>query len=224
MASGAGRSQDGLPGAFDFAALQQALNDPAIKQMAEQIASDPAFMEVTKQMQTSFASMMGPSYPVPDSTEKRPTGINNEVVAPGGVPDPSYYMNAMTAKYWSNPEILSKLGMAMGGAFDFPSLDVTEIVEHSDDDDGEATVLSCASAGEPVRMKELIDAGANVDEQDEEGRTALHFACGYGEAECARILIAAKADLNKGDSNKNTALHYSAGYAQPETAKLLMQA
>ena len=36
------------------------VQDPAIKQMAEQIASDPSFMEVTKQLQESFSGFMGP--------------------------------------------------------------------------------------------------------------------------------------------------------------------
>jgi len=41
-------------GAFDFSALQQALNDPAIKQMAEQIANDDTFKQITEQLQSQF--------------------------------------------------------------------------------------------------------------------------------------------------------------------------
>lgn len=42
-------------------------------------------------------------------------------------------------------------------------------------------------AGDVGLLKQLLEAGADVDEADEEGRTALHFACGYGEIECAKV-------------------------------------
>lgn len=35
------------------------MQDPSIKQMAEQIANDPSFKEIAKQMQESFGAMMG---------------------------------------------------------------------------------------------------------------------------------------------------------------------
>ena len=38
-------------------------------------------------------------------------------------------------------------------------------------------------------LKELLDQGAAVDEQDAEGRTGLHFACGYDELACAEVLM-----------------------------------
>ena len=38
-------------------------------------------------------------------------------------------------------------------------------------------------------LKELLEQGAAVDEQDAEGRTGLHFACGYDELACAEVLM-----------------------------------
>ena len=38
-------------------------------------------------------------------------------------------------------------------------------------------------------LKELLDQGGAVDEQDAEGRTGLHFACGYDELACAEVLM-----------------------------------
>lgn len=48
-----------MAGPFDFAALQNALNDPSIKAMAEQIATDPSFKEMTEKLQESMGAMMG---------------------------------------------------------------------------------------------------------------------------------------------------------------------
>ena len=118
-------------GAFDFAALQQALNvshltlrccdericdcakldasdpfhnaqDPNIKAMAEQIANDPSFKEVTKTMQESFGGMMqggGAGAAPPDLSSL----------------DPSKYMNAMSGMF-QNPSFMQmaeKLGQTI---------------------------------------------------------------------------------------------------------------
>ena len=79
------------------------------------------------------------------------------------------------------------------------------------------------AAGDAAALTQLLEAGADKDEQDEEGRTALHFACGYGEMACVEALLAAKANLDAIDHNKNTALHYAAGYGQPEVVELLLK-
>lgn len=282
----------GMPGAFDFSALQQALNDPAIKQMAEQIANDPSFKEVTKQLQDSMAGIFGGALP-------GAAGAGGDGAARAAAPDPaalmanmdpSKYMDAMSKmfsnpnfmnmaeklgktiiesdpnmaqmmqsmqdpsyktkveealkslkddpqlkpmleeletagpmammKYWNDPEVLSKLGKAMGEVMELPEGAEGEEGEEEADD----TVHGAASAGDAEKLKALIEAGADVDEKDEEGRTALHFACGYGELECAKLLIDAKAKLDAVDNNQNTALHYAAGYGQADSVKVLLEA
>lgn len=80
-----------------------------------------------------------------------------------------------------------------------------------------------SGAGDAAALKQLLEDGADKDEQDEEGRTALHFACGYGEIACVDALLQAKANLDAIDHNKNTALHYAAGYGQPEVVELLLK-
>lgn len=277
----------GMPGGFDFSALQAALSDPAIKQMAEQIANDPSFKEVTKQLQDTMSGVMGGA-PGADGAGGAPPPADPAALMANL--DPSKYMEAMTKmfsnqnfmqmaeqlgktiieqdphmagmmksmqdptyktkveealkglkddpelkpmmeeletqgpmammKYWSDPEVLGKLGKAMGDVMEAPGKEAEEAEEEEEED----TVHGAASAGNVEKLKELIASGANVDEGDEEGRTALHFACGYGEMECAKLLIAAKANLNAMDNNQNTALHYSAGYGQVDTTKLLADA
>ncbi|GIL43221.1 hypothetical protein Vafri_1023 [Volvox africanus] len=292
-----GMPPGGPGGAFDFSALQSALNDPSIKQMAEQIANDPSFKEIAKQMQESFGAMMG-NMGAGGEARAAPAGMPPGM-PPGAFPpnfDPSKYMEAMQnmfqnpgfmqmaeklgktiieadpnmanmmkamqdpeyktkvedalkglkddpelkpildelesqgpaamMKMWNNPEVLSKLGKAMGGVFDFAgALEGGEEEGEGEEGDGaiEETVHAAASAGDVDLLKKLVAEGANVDEADEEGRTALHFAAGYGEIECVKVLIEAKAKLDAVDTNQNTALHYAAGYGQAESVKLLLE-
>ncbi len=63
-------------------------------------------------------------------------------------------------------------------------------------------MLMWRRAGDVETLKQLLAAGAAVDEVDDEGRTALHFAVGYGEMDCARALIDAGASLDLVDNNK----------------------
>jgi hypothetical protein len=126
----------GMPpggGAFDFSALQNALNDPSIKQMAEQIANDPSFMGLTQQLQESMATMMG-------GAEGAGAGAAaaGGAAAGGGIPgmppgmagmpgmpgmpgmdpanfDPTKYMQAMSGMF-QNPQFMQmaeKLGQAI---------------------------------------------------------------------------------------------------------------
>ncbi|KAK9868311.1 hypothetical protein WJX84_004193 [Apatococcus fuscideae] len=95
----------GMPGGgpFDFAALQGILNDPSIKQMAEQIAQDPSFRQMTAAMQSSMGGMM------PNAAADESTGRGA-----GGAPpvDPANYAEAMSGVL-QNPqfmEMAEKLG------------------------------------------------------------------------------------------------------------------
>lgn len=277
-------------GGFDLSALQNVLNDPSIKSMAEQIAQDPAFAVMTKTLQESMAGLV-----TPDTTAVPPPEG-----AGGPAFDPSRYMDAMTSvlqnpqfmqmaeklgqqimqqdpmmaqmiqgmqnpayrenietklkelkddvelapileelekdgpaammKYWNDPSVLSKLGKAMGSAFEnMPNQDGDQAgdeegeEDYAEDYDEELTVHSTASSGDFQAMEALLDAGADKDEKDEEGRTALHFACGYGELKCAELLIQRGASVDEVDSNKNTALHYAAGYGQDACCDLLVK-
>lgn len=87
------------------------LQDPSIKSMAEQIAQDPAFAQMTKTLQESMAGLVNP--PAEGTPEAAMAGS-----APSGqgAPDPSFdptkYMDAMT-NVLQNPQFMQmaeKLG------------------------------------------------------------------------------------------------------------------
>jgi hypothetical protein len=303
-----GKMMPGMPGGaggpFDLSALQSALNDPSIKQMAEQIASDPSFQGLTQQLQESMAGMMG-AMGGEGAANGGAASAMPPAMPPGMDPanfDPTKYMQAMSGmfqnpqfmqmaeklgqaiiqsdpnmqkmmqtmqdpeykvkvenamkslkddpdmgeifselesggpaammKYWNDPEVLKKLGGAMGGAFDFQAMlgeagageegAEGEAAGEEEEEEEEVNLHTAASDGNVEVLKQLLADGAGVDEVDEEGRTALHFAVGYGEIACAKLLIEAGAKLDQQDNNKNTALHYAAGYGQAESVKLLV--
>ncbi|RRT75222.1 hypothetical protein B296_00022260 [Ensete ventricosum] len=90
------------------------------------------------------------------------------------------------SRYWNDPEVLQKLGQAMGVGLAGDGVTSTELSgpEEAEDEGGyedESIVHHTASIGDVEGLKKALDSGSDKDEEDSEGRRALHFACGYGE-------------------------------------------
>ncbi|GBF91654.1 hypothetical protein Rsub_03958 [Raphidocelis subcapitata] len=101
----------GAPGGgpFDFSALQAALSDPKIKEMAERIASDESFKGLTEQLQQSMAGLVGEGGPAAAAAAAPP------VMPDPSQFDPSKYMQAMSGMF-SNPafmQMAEQLGQAI---------------------------------------------------------------------------------------------------------------
>ena len=264
--------------------------------MAQQLAQDPAFMEMTQQLQQQMGGLMGgapggglpggapgggaPTMPNPEQYMEMMQGMmNNPAVMQmsqrmfeqmQGEPAMARMMSAMSdpasrneleakiktlrdedpelaevideiekggpqamMKYWSDPEVLSKLGKGMEKVLEEPlggeaaGAGGAAAAEAEAEEDEEVIVnyaWEAAQLGDPDALRELLEQEADKDEVDDEGRSGLHFACGYGELECAQVLIDAKANLNVTDAKDNTPLHYAAGYGQLEPVKMLVGA
>ncbi|CAI5516705.1 unnamed protein product [Closterium sp. Naga37s-1] len=269
----------GPPNAFDFSSLAGVLNDPSIKEMAEQIAKDPSFSQMTQelqgsvkvgsdgapqldpqqymkamqqvmsnpsfmtiaekfgnalmqdpQMMTMMQTLQNPSYR--DQMQQRVAAIKEDPSLKSVLEELETGGPAAMMKYWNDPEVLGKLGKAMGGAFPIPphmagaagpSGEEDAADEAAEGEEESPSLHSAASNGDAEEVKRLIAEGADKNEKDGEGRTALHFACGYGEVKCAEALLDAGADVDSLDKNKNTPLHYSAGYGRKEVVELLVK-
>lgn len=261
---------------FDFSAMTGLLNDPSIKELAEQIAKDPTFNQMAEQLQKTFqgatpeagipqfdqeqyfstmqqvmqnpqfmtmaerlgsALMQDPSMSnmleslsnpaQKDQLEERMARMKDDPSLKPILDEIETGGPAAMMKYWNDPDVLQKLGAAMGlgvagdaaTSADISGPEEGEEVENED----ESIVHQTASVGDVEGLKKALEAGADKDEEDSEGRTALHFACGYGEVKCAQVLLEAGAKVDALDNNKNTALHYAAGYGRKECVALLLE-
>jgi ankyrin repeat protein len=83
-----------------------------------------------------------------------------------------------------------------------------------------------AQEGEVQRVKELLEAGFNVNQFDELGKTALHYAAEAENIEIIQILLDAGADVNAYNESVagNTPLRDVAGSCSLEVAKILIEA
>lgn len=267
----------GMPNNFDFSSLAGVLNDPSIKEMAEQIAKDPSFSQMTSELQGSvkvgddgapqldpqqymkamqqvmsnpnfmtiaekfgnalmqdpqmmnmMQTLQNPNYR--DQMQKRVAAIKDDPSLKSVLDELETGGPAAMMKYWNDPEVLSKLGKAMGGAFPMPpniaggaAPAEEEAAEEAEGEEESPSLHSAASNGDFEELTRLVKEGADKNEKDSEGRTALHFACGYGEVKCAEALLDAGAEVDSLDKNKNTPLHYSAGYGRKDIVELLVK-
>jgi len=63
----------------------------------------------------------------------------------------------------------------------------------------DVSLHTAAYIGDLQTVEKLIDAGANLDANDQTGQTALHYAAKAGQIAVAKLLIANGADVNAGE-------------------------
>ncbi|MCG3148540.1 MAG: hypothetical protein PCFJNLEI_01984 [Verrucomicrobiae bacterium] len=75
-------------------------------------------------------------------------------------------------------------------------------------------LYAAARSGNLARVKELVEAGADVNARDQVGETPLHKTARWGQPEVAVYLLNHHADVNaKTTENGHTALHIAASAA-----------
>lgn len=234
-----GGGMPGMPGApegaadgvsFDPAQYMQAmsgvLQNPSFMEMAEKLGSQ--IMQQSPDVMAMMSGMQDPAYR--ETIESKLQSLKEDPELKAIMAEIEEGGPAAMMKYWNDPEVLKKLGSAMGNPAEIQrQMAVAQVAGaqgaagEEEEEEEELNVHSAASSGDEAALEELLNAGANKDEKDEEGRTALHFACGYGELKCAEVLLQHGASVDTADNNQNTALHYAAGYGQDEGVALLLE-
>ncbi|XP_057963222.1 ankyrin repeat domain-containing protein 2A-like [Malania oleifera] len=229
---------------FDFSALTGLLNDPSIKDLAEQIARDPAFNQMAEQLQQTFhGAPAEESIPQFDSQQYYSTMqqvMQNpqfmtmaERLGQALMQDPS--MSNMFENF-TNPSNKDQLEERMARIKDDPSLkpilDEIEtggpaaMMRYWNDREvlqklGQA--MGLASSGEVATSAE--NSGADeVDEIGNEDESVVHNTASVGDVEGLKNALASGADKNDEDSEGRTALHFACGYGEVKCAQVLLEA
>jgi uncharacterized protein len=83
-------------------------------------------------------------------------------------------------------------------------------------------IYEAALRGRVDSLRELIDAGADVNVQNENGYTPLMAAAHDGRLECIKLLIERGADVNRQDESGFTALTNAVQHSNEQTVQLLI--
>ncbi|XP_060167707.1 ankyrin repeat domain-containing protein 2B-like [Lycium barbarum] len=234
----------GAQNPFDFSAMSGLLNDPSIKELAEQIAKDPAFNQMAEQLQKTFqgAAVEEPAVPNFDSQQYYSTMqqvMQNpqfmtmaERLGNALMQDPS--MSGMLESL-SNPAQKEQLEERMSRIKEDPSLKpILEEIESGgpaammrywNDQDvlkkiGEA--MGFAAAGEGATSSEV--PAPDETEEANEDESIVHQCASVGDAEGLKAALAAGSDKDEEDSEGRTALHFACGYGEVKCAQILVEA
>ncbi|KAF8377984.1 hypothetical protein HHK36_031373 [Tetracentron sinense] len=221
---------------FDFSAMSGLLNDPSIKELAEQIAKDPTFNQMAEQLQKSIHGAATEDGIPQFDTQQYYSTMQQVMQNPqfmtmadrlgnALMQDPS--MSSMLENL-ANPSHKDQLEERMAHIKDDPSLKpILEEIESGgpaammrywNDKEvlqklGEA--MGLAVSGEAATSAEL----SGPDEAEEvgtEGESIVHHTASVGDVEGLKNALASGADKDEEDSEGRTALHFACGYGEIE--------
>ncbi|KAL0454440.1 UNVERIFIED_CONTAM: Ankyrin repeat domain-containing protein 2B [Sesamum latifolium] len=234
----------GTPNPFDFSAMTGLLNDPSIKELAEQIAKDPAFNQMAEQLQKTFQGAPVeegiPNFDTQQYYSTMQQVMQNpqfmtmaERLGNALMQDPS--MSGMLESL-TNPTNKEQLEERMSRIKEDPSLkpileeienggpaammrywNDKEVLQKLGEAMGFAVGDTAASAGDV--------AGEDGTEEVNDEESIVHHTASIGDVEvkCAQVLLEAGAKVDGLDKNKNTPLHYAAGYGRKDCVELLLK-
>eukprot|EP00246_Nothoceros_aenigmaticus_P007919 TRINITY_DN221_c0_g1_i1.p1 TRINITY_DN221_c0_g1~~TRINITY_DN221_c0_g1_i1.p1 ORF type:complete len:384 (-),score=78.71 TRINITY_DN221_c0_g1_i1:420-1457(-) len=233
----------GLPNAFDFTAMSSLLNDPSIKEMAEQIAKDPAFNHMAQQLQSSVQSVGADGVPQLDTHQyinamqqvmQNPQFMSMaERLGSALMQDPA--MSGMLQNL-TNPAQKEQLEARMAQVREDPSLKpILEEIETGGpaammkywNDPVVLSKLGRAMGVEGVPSAPLTEPGVGESEdgaEEDEDELTVHLTASTGNLEGLKSLLADGANKDEKDSEGRAALHFACGYGEVKCAEILIEA
>nr|XP_043627475.1 ankyrin repeat domain-containing protein 2B-like isoform X2 [Erigeron canadensis] len=238
-----------IPGAgfsanpFDFSSMAGLLNDPSVKELAEQIAKDPSFNQMAEQLQKTFHGTEDGGVPQFDTQQyystmqqvmQNPQFMSMaERLGSALMQDPS--MSQMLEAL-SNPIQKDQLEERMARIKEDPSLkhileDIetggpTAMMRYWNDKDvlqklGEA--MGIPVTGDPTAF--AGNSGADeADEEVNEDESIVHQTASVGDLEGLKKALESGADKDEEDAEGRTALHFACGYGEVKCAQVLLEA
>lgn len=226
---------------FDFSAMSNLLNDPSIKELAQQISKDPAFNEMTEQLQKTFQGSAGEGIPQFDPRQYQSTMqqvMQNpqfmamaERLGSALMQDPS--MSSMLENL-ANPLRKEQMEERMALMKEDPSLKPileeietggpTAMMRYWNDRD----VLK--KLGEAMGFPVAGDTGTSADIPDEEDdagnedESIVHHTASVGDVEGLKKALDSGANKDEEDAEGRTALHFACGYGEVKCAEVLLGA
>ncbi|XP_041012600.1 ankyrin repeat domain-containing protein 2B-like [Juglans microcarpa x Juglans regia] len=234
------------PNPFDFSAMSGLLNDPSIKELAEQIAKDPSFNQMAEQLQKTFqGASVEDSHSIPQfDTQQYYNTMQQVMQNPQFMTMAERLGNALmqdpsmshVLESFANPTNKDQLEERMARIKEDPSLKpILEEIENGgpaammrywNDKDvlqklGEAMGLAVSGDATTSAENSVPDEAEDPGNEDE---SIVHHTASVGDVEGLKNALASGADKDEEDSEGRTALHFACGYGEVKCAQVLLEA
>ncbi|KAK3145462.1 hypothetical protein QOZ80_3BG0253140 [Eleusine coracana subsp. coracana] len=239
-----------IPNPFDFSTMMNLLNDPSIKEMAEQIAKDPAFTQMAEQLQKTVVSPRSQARQQPVAPELDPQKYvatmqqlmqNPQFVAMaerlgsalmqdpamssmlGGLTNPAHkeQLEARIARMKEDPTLKPILDEIESGG-------PAAMMKYWNDPEALkkfGRAMGVGPSGEAGGAEPAEAEEETVEEEGEyEDESIIHHTASVGDVEGLKKALEEGVDKDEEDSEGRRGLHFACGYGELQCAQVLIEA